>query len=164
MGQYNIQHKTQYAILNNKSYCFFKSSDIMVYDYTINLQWNCCGIQWLGVSICVPINSMFSNNWLRLISRAYMLEIYICYRLKLNWQSKLFSLYVLFSQKRSQGNLTLCFFRNYAHICTRIIRNLKETVLWVLSHDIHWENKTYNLKTSIEPQHIYWMDTTFSEL
>ena len=68
--------KTQYTILNNKSYYFFKSSDKMVYDNTINLQWNCCGIQWLGFSICVPTNSVIPNNRLRLISGAYMLEIY----------------------------------------------------------------------------------------
>ena len=30
----------------------------------------------------------------------------------------LLSLYVLFSQKRSQGNLALCLFINYAQICT----------------------------------------------
>ena len=41
---------------------------------------------------------------------------------------ELFSLYVLFSQKRSRGNLTLCLVINYAYLCTWIWRNLKETV------------------------------------
>ena len=42
------------------------------------------------------------------------------------------------------------FFHN-TYICTLIRLNLKETVLWigVLLHDLHWENKSYKLKSSI---------------
>ena len=62
----------------------------------------------------------------------------------------LFTLYVLFSQKRSQGNLSLSLFRiNYAQICAWIRRNLKGQFCSVLSHDLYWENKTYKVKRSI---------------
>ena len=62
----------------------------------------------------------------------------------------LFTLYVLFSQKRSQGNLSLSLFRiNYAQICAWIRRNLKGQFCSVLSHDLYRENKTYKVKRSI---------------
>ena len=67
-----------------------------------------------------------------------------------NKKIDLFTLYVLFSQKRSQGNLSLSLFRiNYAQICTWIGRNLKGQFCSVLSHDLYWENKTYKVKRSI---------------
>ena len=44
-------------------------------------------------------------------------------------RGSLFSLYVLFPQWRSEGNLTLSVFINHAHICTGIRWNLNETVL-----------------------------------
>lgn len=69
----------------------------------------------------------------------------------------LLSLYAMFSQSMSQGNLILCLFlNNYAYICTWIIRNLKETVLKIIitwltlgkqkikANEIYWGNKRVN--------------------
>ena len=59
----------------------------------------------------------------------------------------LFSLYVLYSTQRSQGNLTLCLFvRTYAREQDEIWRKQFSRVL---SRDLYWENKTYKLKRSI---------------
>ena len=55
----------------------------------------------------------------------------------------LFSLYVLYSTQRSQGNLTLC---TYAREQDEI---WKKQFSRELSHDLYCENKTYRLKRSI---------------
>ena len=50
------------------------------------------------------------------------------------------------------GNLPLRPFINHAQICTGIRRNLNEQFSRVLSHDLHWENRTYELKRIIARQ------------
>ena len=55
----------------------------------------------------------------------------------------------VFPQKVWREFVPLSFHNTY--ICSLIRLNLKETVLWigVLSHDLHWENKLYKLKSSV---------------
>ena len=50
------------------------------------------------------------------------------------------------------GNLPLRPFINHAQICTGIRRNLDEQFSRVLSQDLHWENRTYELKRTIARQ------------
>ena len=50
------------------------------------------------------------------------------------------------------GNLPLRPFINHAQICTGIRRNLNEQFSRVLSQDLHWENRTYELKRTIARQ------------
>ena len=50
------------------------------------------------------------------------------------------------------GNLPLCLFINQAQICNGIRRDLDEQFSRVLSHDLHWENRTYELKRTIARQ------------
>ena len=62
----------------------------------------------------------------------------------------LFGLQVLFSQQRSQRNLTLCLFIIYTQICTCIRRNLKETVLQgIITRPVLRKKKTQKPKRSI---------------
>ena len=49
-------------------------------------------------------------------------------------------------------NLPLRPFINHAQICTGIRRNLEEQFSRVLSQDLHWENRTYELKRTIARQ------------
>ena len=50
------------------------------------------------------------------------------------------------------GNLPLRPFINHAQICTGIRRNLDEQFSRVSSQDLHWENRTYELKRTIARQ------------
>ena len=50
------------------------------------------------------------------------------------------------------GNLPLRPLINHAQICTGIRRNLDEQFSKVLSQDLHWENRTYELKRTIARQ------------
>ena len=50
------------------------------------------------------------------------------------------------------GNLPLRPFINHAQICTGIRRDLDEQFSRVLSQDLHWENRTYELKRTIARQ------------
>ena len=61
----------------------------------------------------------------------------------------LFSFFVLFTQKRSQGNFNLGLFIIYTYICTRVQDEKKKFSGRVLSLDLHWKNKTYQLKRYI---------------
>ena len=50
------------------------------------------------------------------------------------------------------ANLPLRPFINHAQICTGVRRNLNEQFSILLSQDLHWENRTYELKRTIARQ------------